>query len=266
MGMVVSSCAKAWVDDGSKVGISERSKLGAAGTTGAIGTALEEIERRLRTAAGELEEARQFCLAATDDVRLLHETALQRSAQAIVESWDGQRTALPSTETIRQAAERLAAEAASRISGRLITLAQHLQSALALATEALYDRSSTPDDQLEDCVREMPRFEAALPEIDIAPPWFHSFRGMTRSWATRKLKSRVSAELQTGFTNYGRALETWVRRILNEIQGRFDARADGHRAQLARLMNHKALSAGERAPMERHLAELEGLMAADLRD
>ncbi len=251
---------------GESVTAALRSKLGAAGTTGAIGTALEEIERRLRTAAGELEEARQFCLAATDDVRLLHETALQRSAQAIVESWDGQRTALPSTETIRQAAERLAAEAASRISGRLITLAQHLQSALALATEALYDRSSTPDDQLEDCVREMPRFEAALPEIDIAPPWFHSFRGMTRSWATRKLKSRVSAELQTGFTNYGRALETWVRRILNEIQGRFDARADGHRAQLARLMNHKALSAGERAPMERHLAELEGLMAADLRD
>lgn len=241
-----------------------RSKLGTAGTSEAIGTPLEEIERRLRTAAGEIEDARHFCLAATDDVRLLHETALQRSAQAIVESWDGPRTVPPSAGIIRDATERLAAEAAARISGRLTVLAQHLQSALALATEALYDRSSTPDDQLEDCVREMPRFEAALPEIDIAPPWFHSFRGMTRSWATRKLKHRVSAELQTGFTNYGRALETWVRRILSEIQGRFDARADGHRAQLARLMNHKALSAGERAPMERHLAELEGLMAADV--
>jgi hypothetical protein len=122
------------------------------------------------------------------------------------------------------------------------------------------------DDQLEDCVREMPRFEAALPEMDIAPPWFRSFRGMTRPWVTRTLKSRVSAGLQTGFTTYGRALDMWVRRVLTELQRRFDSRADGHRAQLARLMNRKALSAKDRAPMERHLAELEGLMAADVRD
>ena len=245
-----------------------RSKLGVAGTTAAATTVpLEEIERRLRTAAGEIAEARQLCLAATDDVRSLNEIAIQRSVQAIVESWVGQRDA-PSSGTgiIRHATERLAVEAASQISGRLTTLAQNLQSALAVATEALDDQSSVQDDQLEDCVREMPRFEAALPEMDIAPPWFHSFRGMARPWVTRTLRRSVSSGLQTGLTNYGRALETWVRRVLTELQRRFDAKADAHRAQLARLMNRSALSSQERATVEGHLAELESMVAADVRN
>jgi GTP-binding protein EngB required for normal cell division len=245
-----------------------RSKLGVDGTTAPASIlSLEEVERRLRTAAGEIDEARQFCLAATDDVRSLNELALQRSVQAIVESWDGQRTTPPSTTgMIRHATERLAAEVASQISGRLTTLAQHLQSALALAMEALHDQSSVQDDQLEDCVREMPRFEAALPLMDIAPPRFRWFRGMTRSWVTRTLRRSVSSGLQTDLINYGRSLETWVRRVLTELQRRFDAKADGHRAQLARLMHRRALSAEERATMERHLTEIESLMAADARD
>ena len=242
-----------------------RSKLGVAETAAqAIPIPLEEIERKLRTAAGEIEETRQFCLVAIDDVRALNEIALHRSVQVIMGSWDGQETALPSgTGTILNATERLAAEAGLQISRRLTTLAQHLESALALANEALSDKSSKQDDQLEDRVREMPRFEATLPQMDIAPPWFHSFQGMTRAWMVRKLRRTTSSGLQTGFTNYRRALETWVRRVLAELQMRFDSRADGHRAQLARLMNRKSLPVEERARMKRHLEELEGLLAGD---
>jgi len=245
-----------------------RSKLGTAGTAApAITSSLEEIERRLRTAAGEIEDARRLCLAATDDVRSLNGIALQRSVQAIVESWDGESSApLSGTGMIRHATERLAAEATSRISGRLTTLTQHLQSALALATEALYDQSSAQDDQLEESVREMPRFEAALPEVDIARPWFHSIRGLTQFWVARTLRHSVASGLQAGFANYGRALEAWVLRVLSNLQRRFDSRADGHRAQLARLMNRTSLSADERATLEGHLAELESLVATEIRN
>ena len=245
-----------------------RSKLGVAGTTAPVTTTpLEEIERRLRTAAGEIEEARQFCLAATDDVRSLSEIALQRSVQAIVGSWDGHSKVPPSDAgMILHASETLAAEAASQISGRLTALAQHLQSALALASGALQDQSSIQGDQLDSCVREMPRFEAALPEIRIAPPWFYSFFGLTRPWVTRTLRHSVLLGLQTGFTNYGRALEVWVRRVLSDLHGRFDALADTHRAQLARLMNRKGISAVERVHMESHLAELEALAPEPLKN
>lgn len=184
-----------------------------------------------------------------------------------MESWDGQRAGpLSDTGMIRHATERLAAEAAAQISGRLTELAQHLQSVLALAADALQDPSFAQDDQLEKSVREMPRFEAALPEMDIALPWFHSILGMTRFWLARTLRRNVASGLQSGFTNYGRALEAWVRRVVSELQRRFDARADGQRAELARRMNRRALSVEERASLERHLAELEGLMAAEVGD
>ncbi len=246
-----------------------RSKLGVAGTSApAVTVSLEEIERRLRTAAGEIEQTRQFCLAATDDVRSLHGIARERSVQAILESWVDQTADPPAgAEMIRHATERLAAEAASQISGRLTTLAQHLQSALTLAAQALDDPSSVEDDQLEDCVREMPRFEAALPEMDIHRPWFHAvhaFQILARPWVSRALNGAVASAFETGFNNYGRALETWVRRVLPELQRRFDTKADAHRAQLARLMNRKAISSEERAALEGHLAELESLVASEV--
>jgi hypothetical protein len=243
------------------------SKLGENGAVApAITKSIEEIERRLRTSAGEIEVAHQFCQAATNDVRSLDKLALEKSMQAILESWNGQESALPSgTAMVRQTAERLAAEAASPISGHLTALAQHLQSALALAAEALHDQSSRQEYELENCVREMPRFEATLPELDIDPPWFRSVSGITRLWVAQRLRRHAASGLQRAFTNYGRALEAWVRRILAELQHRFDARADGYRAQLARLMNRKALSAEERGTMQRHLAELADLGKADER-
>jgi GTP-binding protein EngB required for normal cell division len=243
------------------------SKLDEAGTIApATPNPLEEIERRLRTSAGEIEVAHQFCLAATNDVRSLDEVAIQRSAQAIVGSWNGQRSASASgAKIIRYAAERLAAEAATPISARLTALAHHLQSALALATEALHDQSSPQDDELEGCVREMPRFEAMLPVLDIDPPWFRSVAGITRRWVTRTLRHNIATGLQRAFENYGRTLEAWIRQVLAELQRRFDARADGYRAQLARLMSHKAPSDEERATMERHLAELAELGETEAR-
>jgi len=243
------------------------SKLGATSAiVPAVTESLEEIERRLRTSAGEIEMARQFCLAATHSVRSLDEIALQRSMQAIMDSWNGQRSVSPSgTAIIRQATEQLAAEGALRISKRLTALTHHLQSSLELATEALHDQSSPQDDELEDCVREMPRFEAMLPDFDIDPPWFRSFPGITRPWVNRTLRRCVGSGLQRACVDYARALEAWVERILAELQRRFDARADGYRAQLARLMSHKAPSAEDRATMERHLAELAELGEAETR-
>jgi hypothetical protein len=70
--------------------------------------------------------------------------------------------------------------------------------------------------------------------------------------------------MQAGFTNYGRALEAWVRRVLTELHHQFDANADAQRAQLARLMNRRALSGDERTTTQRHLAELESLAAEDV--
>jgi len=214
-----------------------------------------EVERELRTAAGEVDEARRFCLGATDEVRSLYEFALARAARAVVESGGKQ----PAGEIVRETAEALAADAASQISGRLIALAQHLQGALRAAAEALGEDPGTLDPDLEQSVREMPRFQPALPDIDIASPRYRGLRTVARAWAARRLRNTVSVELQTEFTNYGRNLETWVRSVLGALQRGFNERADPYRARLARQMGGSTLPADRRERMQSGLEELERL-------
>ncbi len=240
-----------------------RLKLGSGAAGAPPATPFEEVERRLRTAAGEIEETRRFCIGATDDIRSLHEIAHERSVNAVLESWNSPESGSSLTsDAIGRAVGRLAAEATSQISGRLAGLADDLNAALALAAEVLRDTSVSLHETLQDCVREMPRFEAAIPEISIARPWFLPVRGIARVWLARKLGGEVTAGLEIGFVNYGRALEAWIRRVLGALQERFDARADAYRAQLARLIERKSLSQAQRAQLEGHLAELEEMLAA----
>jgi GTP-binding protein EngB required for normal cell division len=240
-----------------------RLKLGNGRAGATLATPLEEVERRLRTAAGEIEEARQFCLGATDDVRSLHGIAQERSVNAVLEGWNSSEPgSWLISDVIGRAVGRLAAEATTQISGRLTGLADHLSDALVLAAEVLRDTSISVDGTLQDCVREMPRFEVALPDIRIARPWFLPARGVTRTWLARRLQGDVGTVLQTSFSNYGRAIEAWVRRVLGGLQERFDAQADAYRAHLARLTGQKLLSPAQQVQIESHLAELEGMVAA----
>jgi GTP-binding protein EngB required for normal cell division len=240
-----------------------RLKLEGAAAGPLATTPLDEVERRLRTSAGEIEEVRRFCSDAADEIRSLGGVALERCAAAVLANWDRPGAGGPPTsEVLGRAAARVAAEAASRVSGRLTTLAGQLNSALSAAAEVLGAPSFSLDETFEDCVREVPRFEIALPETSIARPWFQPVGAVTRLWVAAKLKAEVSRELETAFANYGRALEAWVRRSLGELQERFDAKADAYRAQLARLTEWKSLPPAQRVQIEGHLKELEAMAEA----
>ncbi|MCC7155753.1 MAG: dynamin family protein [Bryobacterales bacterium] len=240
-----------------------RLKLGNGNTGPPVAAPLEELERQLRTAAGEIEETRRYCLDASDEIQALYETARQRCVEAVLESWrKPEPGGLLTSGIINRAAGRLAAEATSQISGRLTGLAGHLGAALARAAEILPNTAVAAGEALQDCVREMPRFEAALPEMRLARPWFPASDAVTRMWLKSKFEGDVARGLQAGFASYGRAIEGWTRRVLGALQERFDARADVCRAQLARLLERKRLSQAQCAAIEGHLAELERTLAA----
>jgi hypothetical protein len=80
-----------------------------------------------------------------------------------------------------------------------------------------------------------------------------------RWWLARTLKHQLDGRVDAAFTNYARSLEVWVRHTLAQLQRQFEARADGYRAQLARLTDRKSIPAEDRARMERDLAELAAL-------
>jgi len=193
-----------------------------AGHQAADRDGLEETERRLRETAGQMEEVRRACIAAADEMRTL----------------------APPPDAVEAAAR----EAAAQIAARLRALARQLDSALALAAHAL--GGSAPDGSLEECLREMPRFEAALPPIEQQAGWFRASR-------ERRLRREIQPQIEAAFIGYARSIETWVRTVLKDIALQFDARADAYRAQLARLAARSTVSAEEQARIESDIAGLE---------
>jgi GTPase Era involved in 16S rRNA processing len=237
-----------------------RAKLGQNGAGEMPGvSSLEETELALRTAAGEIEQVSRECLDLTNDVRRLGETALAQTVERMLNGWP-RPADVPNA--IRDAAESLAAEASARIAGRLTGLARQLQTALKAAAAALRDDEPSPDGRLEQCVRGMPRFDAAIPEAPISPPWFGAIKAIARPAAVRKLRRAAGGALEAGFVNYARALELWCRSTLREIQQRFDERADAYRAQLGRLISAGPASAEDRERALRQLAALENWPAS----
>jgi GTP-binding protein EngB required for normal cell division len=241
-----------------------RLKLGQSNAAPSGAVAPDEVERRLRTAAGELEETRRFCLDASDRLREMAVAAAQKGLDAMLEFWETHGSSdATAAGIIQPAIQRLAVEAGAPISERLTLLAGHLDAVLSLAAELLHDAPASGDPPLLEIVREMPRFEAAWPDLRIARPWFFGgFRRITRLWLARRLQAAFGAALQSAFTNYGRAVQSWCGRILTTLQERFDARADAYRAQLARLGASKPLPESHRQRMEAHLAELERISPA----
>lgn len=233
-----------------------RSKLvRPASVTTADSARLQDLERRLREAAGSIEEARRFCRSATDEVRLLGLIAIERAAAEAAQSWNGGSPSGPSAAIVPNAIQGTAAQAAAQISARLRAVAQELDSTLDRASREL--GGGAEESALEGCLREMPRFEAAYPEFSLNPPWFRFAKSLAHSWARRVIRQGFEEPLGAAFANYGRALEAWSGRVLGEMQAAFDTRADAYRAQLTRLMTGSSIPAAERRRIEADIAKLE---------
>lgn len=217
----------------------------------------EEVEHRLRAAAAETETARRDCLAEVDVFGKLGEAALERMESAVQRIWEqGGEPEEGYTAVLEAEAAAVAREAAARISARLAALAEGLQSALRAAQEVLAGTTPPTEEPLEQLVREMPRFEAALGSVALSRPWFRGFRFLRRAWARRKIRQVVGTAVQTAFIGYGRTLERWVVKTLAEIRQQFDAQAGVYRAQLDRLAGGGVLPAEQREKTEQRVREL----------
>lgn len=231
-----------------------RSKLsGQPGAPSEELSRLEEAEKRLRAAAASIEETRQYCFSATDRIRSQGPAAIRKAAAVIAQMGVAGKESVGDT-TVSSIIEEVATEASSQVSGRLSSLAEKLESALQLAAEIL--GGDAKQEALTGCVREMPRFEAALPCIAVRPPRFPMPAQYAQQWIERTIRKSAGAEIDASFVQYGRALQAWTQQVLGALQSEFETRADAYRAQLARLAAATAISPAERVRIESDIARL----------
>jgi GTP-binding protein EngB required for normal cell division len=241
-----------------------RARLSAALRSVALSSEdLEEVERRLRAAAGQIEATRKLCLQAADEIRLLGESTLRQAVSTAGREFDGSQILKSRlTPIVLASSEELAAAAAAQISMRLQALADELDSALRQASQAVAATGVDDEGPLKELVREMPRFEASLPQIQANLYGLKLPFGLKRVWLMRQLRNAFLHHLESAFASYSRSLERWLRNILGELHSEFEARAGAYREQLARLRESRSVLSADRSRIERSLRELENFQAA----
>jgi GTP-binding protein EngB required for normal cell division len=234
-----------------------KAKLGKAGD----GTAppkeeLAAVERRLREAAGKLEEARSFCLRTCDELRTLAPYALEKAAGALLEAWSAGRGDGSDAALIVHAAVAETAAAAAQAHRHLQELARSLTVTLWEAARALGSPDGPSEEELLRPLREMPRFDPPPLSLALRKPWPLWPRTLARRRIHRRLRSVLARPLSDAFATHARLVESWSRRALSELQLAFDSSADTYRAQLARLISHDGATAEERQAILADLARL----------
>jgi GTP-binding protein EngB required for normal cell division len=223
-----------------------KAKLNGRGTGQAPkGEELLTLERDLRESAGKLEEARVFCLHASDEVRRLAPFALDETAETLLRMWtsatpNGADTSAAVTQAIAKTAS-----AASQVYTYLQELARTLAAALQRTAKALGSDDAPHEEELLSAIREMPRLDPPPINGKFDRPWIRYPRTLARKRIRRMLQLLLEEQLSKAFTTYGRLLEHWARGTLTELQLRFDASADAYRAQVASLMSSGSAATGE---------------------
>ncbi len=225
-----------------------KAKLNGGGTGQALqGEELLALERDLREAAGSLEQARVFCLGASDEMRGLTPQALRQAADALLEMW--------SSAAVTNAIAKTAASA-TQVYTHLQELARTLAAALQRAAKALGSNDAPPEEELLRAVHEMPRFDPPPVSANFDRPWIRYPRTLTRKRIYGKLRLLLEEPLSQAFTTHGRLVENWARGALAELQLRFDSSADAYRAQVARLLSQGSVATGEREAILEDLTRL----------
>jgi GTP-binding protein EngB required for normal cell division len=219
---------------------------------------LRELESDLRTAAGKIAEARTRCIDMTDTLRECAGEFVQAAAESVIETW--QSTGDPATGKglVITGLERAAAQRASQIADAISDAALNAGRVLAKAGQTLgFDNRPEPD-ELNEMVRDMPRFDLGALEIEVAPSAASFLLG--RRWAVRRLlrqnRSPAGGQIEAAVEIYARVVLSWVRKTFTELQERFDSYAGAYRAQLGRLASSDAADDADGEALGKDLAAL----------
>jgi predicted NBD/HSP70 family sugar kinase len=200
-------------------------------------SSLREVDAQLRHAAGRFEAAREICWNITDGIRNFGDAGLPAAASQILERWrQNSHAGADIGALVADALAQVAAEKARLAFGTLDALAQELAQALQTAAKALDLQDVPSEGELGSVLKEMPRMDLGTLDLNLRPSiWINVWKGQAQRRVESRLRAQIGHTVAEAFSSYGRMLEAWTRRMLAELQRRFDAHADGYRAHLDRI-------------------------------
>ena len=222
---------------------------------GGENSSLRDVDAQLRHAAGRFEVAREMCWNITDGIRTFGEAGLPAAASQILERWRRDSHAGADVGSIvADTLAQVAAEKGRLAFGTLDALAQELAQALQTAAKALDLQDVPSEGELSSVLKEMPRMDLGTLRLDLRPNiWVNVWKRLAKRRIESRLRAQVGPTVTEAFSSYGRMLEAWSRRMLAELQRRFDAHADGYRAHLDRITAQVGATPLEKETIRRDL-------------
>jgi GTP-binding protein EngB required for normal cell division len=204
---------------------------------------LRVIEAELRQASGRLEEMKKTARRSADELQHLgSRKMLQIAAASLVESWLSPGfDETPASEIVSNAVARTIQEQTDAVRLRMDVLAHKLNQTLQSAAKILEISDVPAEEEFAGLLREMPAFDLGQLKFRLRRPTLLRLLGrkMSESLVTRRLTGLIGVELTRYLSAYRALLRNWSERTLGQIQRRFDAYANGYRAQIERLLGNQ---------------------------
>jgi GTP-binding protein EngB required for normal cell division len=221
---------------------------------------LRKIENILRDATAEIEEARNTSKRAVDEIGWAADTALQCAANEMVSFWSGSTTQTSTPEaTVRTAIAKIVQEKADAFQALLQNLSRRLYEAIKSAGEAVDQPQAVTEEEFASAIREMPLLDLAQLPLRVERPGLALL--ISQAVAKARLSSQLRRQIETALNDTLRAyrlvMNDWLDATLQSLSSRFQAYADGYRAQIGRLLNDERLTGEEERGIQRDLQELE---------
>lgn len=232
----------------------ERTPRNAAGTT----DSLRKVEGELRRAGGSIEEVRQARWLVLREFYSLAEAALGSAAADVVKQWSSICEGKSSLDSIvRSAVTRVAAERARTLYAILVSLERHVSEALDATAKGLNVSDSAKEDRIDRALSEMPQLDLGTIQLHLRFSFLLALgKGVAKRRVEKELKRQIGPAISDSLSAYGKQVEAWATRTLEELQRRFGARADWYRAHIERLAGSNGVSQEEEDAIRRDLKQL----------
>jgi GTP-binding protein EngB required for normal cell division len=226
---------------------------------------LRVVEAELRQASGRLEEMKKIARGVAGELEYSTTRTLRFAAAVLVEAWSRQAAGNDAAPTIvRNAVIGTVRDQTESLRRRMDAMAHILQETLRATAKVLEVEDVPGEQEFAGVVREMPAFDLSQvnpcdPNLHFTRPFLFRLLGenISRSIVTRRLAGMIGAPLAKSLSAYHHLLYDWSERTLGQMQRRFDAYANGYRAQLERLVGGQVSPAEEEGAIRRDLQGLE---------
>ena len=220
---------------------------------------VQAVEARLRVVTGRMADIQPFCERECRRIVTEREVGLRAAAARMLE----EQTGADAAERARAAMIGFVQERVQALHERLQGLARELAGELQKAAMALGMPDAPENEEFEAPLRGSPVFD--FPKFE-----FRAGRSLAALAGRAMLERRTAARLEraigerwtSALVTYVAILENWCRGVSRQWAARFEAYAEGYRAQAQRAAAGGAVDEADARALEADLAALGGEKAA----